>query len=299
MIRRWVVYGLTVAMLVGVALLWGVAGLRTEGADGADEPQRDVVPLRRTHAHNDYYQPRPLFDALDHGFCSVEADIFLVDGELLVAHTAREIEPGRTLQALYLDPLRERIRANGGQVYRGHEQTLVLLIDIKSNGNEMWPVLHQVLAEYADILTVVEHGRLKPGPVHAIISGSRPIELMAQEEVLYAGVDGRMSDLAGDRPAHFMPLVSDHWFRHFRWRGRGEMPEAERDRLRALIEQAHDKGYMVRFWATPEEPELWRVLIEHDVDMINTDHLTRLRDFLLAEDPQVREQKGNAPCGGG
>ena len=45
-----------------------------------------VVPLERAHSHNDYSRPRPLLDALDAGFCSVEADIFLVDGELLVAH---------------------------------------------------------------------------------------------------------------------------------------------------------------------------------------------------------------------
>jgi hypothetical protein len=43
------------------------------------------VPLTRAHAHNDYLHARPLFDALDHGFCSVEADVWLVDGKLLVA----------------------------------------------------------------------------------------------------------------------------------------------------------------------------------------------------------------------
>ena len=36
-----------------------------------------VVPLPNAHAHNDYEHKRPLFDALDHGFCSVEADVFL------------------------------------------------------------------------------------------------------------------------------------------------------------------------------------------------------------------------------
>ncbi|MEU9588105.1 hypothetical protein AB0D70_32420, partial [Streptomyces werraensis] len=38
-------------------------------------------PLPRAHAHNDYEHDRPLLDALDHGFTSVEADIYLVDGE--------------------------------------------------------------------------------------------------------------------------------------------------------------------------------------------------------------------------
>src|SRR5437773_8402832 len=75
------------------------------------------TPLIHAHAHNDYLHARPLLDALDHGFCSVEADIYLVEGQLLVAHDRDKVKPDRTLQSLYLDPLRERVRKNGGRVY--------------------------------------------------------------------------------------------------------------------------------------------------------------------------------------
>src|SRR5262245_36960462 len=68
-----------------------------------------ITPLVHAHAHNDYEHPRPLLDALDHGFCSVEADIWLVDGKLLVAHDRDKVKPDGTFQALYLDPLRERV----------------------------------------------------------------------------------------------------------------------------------------------------------------------------------------------
>ena len=44
------------------------------------------TPLQRAHSHNDYEQKRPLFEALARGICSVEADIWLVNGKLLVAH---------------------------------------------------------------------------------------------------------------------------------------------------------------------------------------------------------------------
>src|SRR3954470_22936373 len=85
----------------------------------AAEKYKSIVPLRHAHAHNDYEHARPLFDALDHGFCSVEADVFLAGGKLLVGHTPRDLRPDRTLEALYLDPLRERAKANGGKVYPG------------------------------------------------------------------------------------------------------------------------------------------------------------------------------------
>src|SRR5262245_49224155 len=85
----------------------------------ADDTPSRVEPLPRAHAHNDYEHARPLLDALDHGFCSVEADVYLTDGALLVAHERKDVRPGRTLETLYLDPLRERVKANGGRVYAG------------------------------------------------------------------------------------------------------------------------------------------------------------------------------------
>src|SRR6266850_6035686 len=121
----------------------------------ASEP----TPLIHTHAHNDYEHKRPLFDALDHGFCSIEADIYLVEGQLLVAHNRSQVKPERTLQTLYLDPLRERVKKNGGRVYpNGPEVTL--LIDIKSDWRTIYPVLREVLKQYADILTTF-HGDAK------------------------------------------------------------------------------------------------------------------------------------------
>src|SRR5688500_12101427 len=78
----------------------------------------ETVPLLRAHAHNDYEHVRPLFDALDHGFCSVEADVYLIDGALLVAHDRKDVKPERTLSALYLSPLLDRVKRNGGRVYR-------------------------------------------------------------------------------------------------------------------------------------------------------------------------------------
>ena len=78
-------------------------GLVLLGAVGQDAA---VSPLPRAHAHNDYQHTRPLLDALNQGFCSVEADIYLVEGQLLVGHDRDELSTERTLQSLYLEPLR-------------------------------------------------------------------------------------------------------------------------------------------------------------------------------------------------
>jgi hypothetical protein len=242
------------------------------------------LPLVQAHAHNDYEHRRPLLDALDQGFCSVEADVYLVDGALLVAHNRHDVKPDRTIEALYLDPLLARVRAGGGRVYRDGPP-FTLLVDIKADGQRAYEALAERLANhYAEMLSVVRDGRLQPGAVTVIISGDRAIERIAADKVRYAGIDGRMSDLDSDMPADLMPLLSDSWGTHFRWRGQGEMPAAEKEKLLSFVAKAHAKDRRVRFWAMPSNPTMWGALADAGVDLINTDDLSGLATFLRERD---------------
>jgi hypothetical protein len=238
-------------------------------------------PLLRAHAHNDYEHPRPLLDALDCGFGSIEADIYLVDGQLLVAHNLKDVKPGRTLEALYLDPLRARVQQNGGHVYRGGP-TITLLVDVKTEAVATYAALHSRLEQYAAILTVFRAGVATPGAVTVILSGNRARAELAAQPVRYAALDGRFDDLAANPPAALVPWVSDNWTKHFTWKWTGPMPDAERAKFHALVAQAHAQGRRIRFWSTPDTPVAWRLLHDAGVDLINTDHLTGLREFLLA-----------------
>ncbi len=246
----------------------------------AEEPA--VQPLAQAHAHNDYFHARPLLDALGHGFTSVEADIFLRDDSLLVAHFQWQLKHARTLQELYLDPLRERVKAGQGSVY-ADGAPFYLLIDIKEGAEETYAVLTKVLAEYGEMISVVRDGQLEPKAVNVIISGSRPKQMMVEEKVRYAGIDGRWEDLDSDVPSHLMPLISDKWGSHFRWNGKGEISTAEQQKLVAAVNKAHARGRRIRFWATPDKVEVWRVLHAAGVDAINTDDLAGLETFLRSQ----------------
>jgi hypothetical protein len=211
----------------------------------------------------------------------VEADIFLVDGRLLVAHTRSAVEPERTLQALYLDPLRERVKKNGGRVFpNGPEQTL--LIDLKSDWRTLYPALRATLTNYADILTTFRDGRKQTNAVLVIISGNRSRDMFAGETVRYAAFDGELADLDSDASPGVIPWISSPWGRTFQWRGDGEMPAAERAQLREIVTKAHARGRRLRFWGAPDRPTLWQTLHEADVDLINTDNLAGLENFLRA-----------------
>ncbi|SDR23891.1 phosphatidylinositol-specific phospholipase C/glycerophosphodiester phosphodiesterase family protein [Thermostaphylospora chromogena] len=270
--------------VLGVVIAVAAALAAAAPAEAGDR----VRPLARAHAHNDYEHARPLFDALDHGFTSVEADVYLVDGELLVGHDPEDLRPGRTLQSLYLDPLARRVRENHGSVYRGSRQSLQLLVDIKENGQAAYTEIHRVLRRYRSMLTTYHHGKVSTGAVTVVISGDRPRDLMAAQKVRYAFYDGRLSDL-GQGGASLIPLISDNWTNHFTWTGVGAMPPKERARLREIVATAHRDGQRVRFWATPDQPgpardAVWRELIAADVDHINTDDLAGLERFLRRYD---------------
>lgn len=58
--------------------------------------------IANAHAHNDYEHPVPFYTAFNAGFGSIEADVFPVNGILVVAHSKKEIEPQRTLECLYI-----------------------------------------------------------------------------------------------------------------------------------------------------------------------------------------------------
>ena len=264
----------TAKLALGLLVWWPTTQFAAEN-QAPGEPK----PLTRVHAHNDYEHTRPLFDALDHGFCSVEADIYLVDGKLLVAHQRSQVRPDRTLQSLYLDPLRERIRKNKGRVYaNGPECTL--LIDLKTDWHTIYPVLRKVLIEYSDILSTIENGNKHTNAITAIITGSRSLDMFKGETVTYAAYDGEISELDSDVSPITVPWISHNWAAMFRWRGSGEMGSEDSKKLKDFVARAHAKGRKVRFWGAPDKSVFWKAMLDAGVDIINSDDLAGLQQFM-------------------
>ena len=239
--------------------------------------------LAQAHAHNDYLHARPLLDALEQGFNSVEVDVHLVDDELLVAHDLEDVDPARTLEALYLAPLRAWIDAHEGVVHTA-AAPLLLLIDVKGDAEATYVRLHPLLRRYADILTFAVGDQLVEGPVMAVLSGNRPRSALLAAPVRFAAFDGRLPDLEqhAELPPSFMPLVSEDWRRVSEWGGEGSPPPELGAELAELAATATAQGRRLRLWGTPDRPAVWELLRESGVDLINTDDLAGLRAFLTA-----------------
>ncbi|WP_052055363.1 DUF6454 family protein [Myxosarcina sp. GI1] len=269
--------------------------------DSEDLPTPREEALPNTHAHNDYEHEYPLYDALSYGFVSVEADIWLYpdDNEnLRVAHDPVE-DPTTlpTLEELYLEPLQEfKEEYDNGGVY-ADGTPLTLLIDIKSEGLPTYQRLDEVLAEYNEkspglFTTYTQNDSgdytITPGAVTPIISGDRPLEFMQNQEVRYAGYDGRKDDIGTGVDSEFMPLISDNWDNFFTdelaWDSTGNIPEATEAELNEVVSEVQGEDKIFRFWNLPiDAPSVWEPLYEVGVDLINTDDLEGLSEFIESQ----------------
>ena len=231
-------------------------------------------PFSHAHAHNDYEHDHPLFDALHYGFTSVEADIYLVDGKLLVSHT-RPIFKARTLEQLYLSPLDSIIRTNQGKVYPGYDDPFYLMIDIKSDGQATYTVLKELLAHHPTLL----HSRNSPVPIIIFLSGNRPMDIL-KDPTAPVALDGRPDDVGKGYTVAVMPVISDNYAKWSAWNGTGQPPPEALQRIRELAKRVHAEGKKLRLWAIPDNPVAWTELLEAGVDLINTDRLEGLNQFL-------------------
>lgn len=243
------------------------------------------IQVLPAHSHNDYEHERPLFDALECNFKSIEADVYSIGDSLFVSHNFEDIKPGRTLRRLYLDPLKSRIAVNNGSVY-GNGEEVILFIDIKDDGLKTYHLLHEILEEYKSDLTVFENEVKKPGKIMVVVSGNRPFDFMKSQKIRYAGYDGRIEDLDSDISHTLMPVVSDNWTKCFKWDGTGKMPESEKQKLDEYSKIAKQKGYILRFWGTPNRTSeqriaVWNELRDSGAGLIGADNLQELEKFLL------------------
>jgi alkaline phosphatase len=228
--------------------------------------------VANAHSHNDYEQPVPLFTAWHEAFGSIEADIFLHNNELLVAHTTSELSLHRTLEELYLKPLLAFIEKNNGHIYSDSTRRLQLMIDIKTEAVTTLNKLVELLQKYPTLTHCAT--------LQITISGNRPDVAAYTSFPSFIGFDGELNK---DYPAAALSrivMLSADFKKYSLWNGKGIVPAPQWDTLQQLVTRAHALKKPVRFWATPDFTNAWYQLIHLQVDYINTDSIKALSDFL-------------------
>jgi hypothetical protein len=233
-------------------------------------------PHANAHAHNDYEHRHPLKDALRHGFISVEADVHVHQGQLLVGHN-RVSESSLSLERLYFAPLDSILRTNNNRIYPDDGQTFYLMVDIKTAAAPAYQLIGEFVKKYPSLSCT---GKC---PVKIFLSGNRPVETITREGYRGIALDGRPEDLGKGYSSEIMPVISDNFNKWSGWNGKTDLRTEDLDRIRKLAATTHAEGKKLRLWAIPDTEVSWKALMDAGVDLINTDDLEGLHKFLTSK----------------
>ena len=247
------------------------------------------VKLPNAFAHNDYRHKRPLYDALENGFSYVEADIYLRGNKLIVSHILPILKRNRTLEELYLKPLLEYVKDKNKSSFRNIDSHITLMIDIKSNAHKTFAALTVLLEKYKSIISTLEDGKVYLRDVTIVITGHKPKNLITNNLSRNFFVDEDLRMVGQVIQDNNNPIASCKYSRILKWKGRGTISPAEREILKEYVNRAHENGFKVRLWASPEKKTVWNELLKCNVDLINTNKLEKLRDFLVSEKLSLTE----------
>ncbi len=176
---------------------------------GISQPYTSV----RIFAHNDYVRSIPFYKAYELQVGFIEADVFLHDGDLLIAHHRHEIESGKSLEKLYLKPLLKQIRKNKGFVYADPKQRLTLMIDLKTEGVATLNKLVDMLKKYPELITC--------SSLNFMISGSVPDPASRKNYPTFIHMDGRPGVAYTPDQLKRINMISTSFRDHVKWNGKG------------------------------------------------------------------------------
>lgn len=241
------------------------------------------IPLPNAFAHNDYQHKQPLFEAISNGYNNIEADVYVYKGKLVVTHVLPQLHHRRTLEALYLAPLAKHIAEQGGEIYSGFAAPLTLMIDIKSDDVKTYKLLKPLLEKYRHYLSGYQNGRWHAGAVRVVLSGHKPFELLRNDPDRLAFIDEDLRKIKRDTTDDLISMASCKFSKLLHCKKNGLFSRRDEDKLRSYVEDAHRYGAKVRLWASPNKHTTWQQLLACGVDLISTDKLSFLRDFLIED----------------
>ncbi|TID18997.1 PLC-like phosphodiesterase [Venturia nashicola] len=284
---------------------WGKQGQPGEGLSGyPTDFTRDILPLP-CHSHNDYWRRIPLFSAVHYGCTGVEADVWLFSEELLVGHNTAALSKNRTFRSLYVDPLVKVLDdQNPSTEYNKHSknirgvfdadpsQTLVLLVDFKTDGPTLFPFVESQLSALREknYLTYFDGKSIIKGAVTVVGTGNAPFQLLTANttyrDIFFDAPLDKLTptSIPSGSPTGGLPLplpgisatgggqgsvgvtpstnfnqensyyASVNFGRSIGFPWRGHLSPKQRHKLRAQIKAAHAKGLKARYWNTPAWP---------------------------------------------
>ena len=228
--------------------------------------------VTNAHSHNDYKQDIPFWKAYNAGFGSIEADIFLENEALFVAHDTLELKLHRTLEEYYILPLLSVVRNNEGYAFSDTTKHLQLLIDIKTDSVKTLNKLIALLEKYP----LLSHN----SSITFVITGNRPADSLWKAYPSFIWFDGEIKKNYRKEALSKIALLSGNFKDYTEWNGKGKPLKKEWDTLLSVVNKVHQLKKPIRFWDVPDFTNAWYQFMHLKVDYINTDSIYALSSFL-------------------
>lgn len=237
---------------------------------------------QKIHSHNDYRQEVPFYEAYSQGIDCIECDMFHIKGsKFLVGHDMKDLDEAMTFDKVYLKPVVNLFRNNGGHAWLyAPGKKLTLMVEIKSKDPKAYlKALRKKLSGYRDVFDP----KSNPDACGLMITGyNLPYDSFTKYpayfkfDVQYTECDGK--DLSPEQMAH-VATFSTNFSKISKWNGKGEFSTKDRETVQRLIDEVHSMGKGIRFWGAPDTEEAWKTFSEMGVDYINTDHVEACASF--------------------
>lgn len=141
--------------------------------------------------------------------------------------------------------------------------------------------MSEVLEKYKNILSGYENGIFVQRQITIVITGNKPFDILKNQQNRLAFIDEDLMKVQQDTSStNIYRTASCKYSRLVNWNGNGTFPVLQKQRLCKYVSMAHRYGKKVRLWASPEKPVVWNELLDCGVDLINTDKLPELKNFL-------------------
>jgi alkaline phosphatase len=202
----------------------------------------------------------------------IEADIFLNNDKLLVAHTASEIRNDKTLETLYFVPLQNEFLKNKGFAYADHGKSLTLMIDLKTDGVKTLTKLAEKIRKYPALLSCKNF--------QITVSGNVPDPKRWNEFPDFIHFDGRPGIAYTKEQLARISLISTSFGDHSKWNGKGVPVKSDFNKIISLRDGVHANGKKLRFWGAPDFANAWLVMMSLKIDILGTDDVQGLAAFL-------------------
>lgn len=220
------------------------------------------------HSHNDYTRDVPFYHAYNAGTGCIEADVFLRDKELMVSHDTAHITFNNTLRKMYLEPLQKELAK--------HPRPIKLFIDLKESYVKLLP---ELVHELKPLDNYINKGDGQ-APLTIVITGDFPPPALFKNYPSYILFDDNLQLPYTPEQWKRVAEVSLNFANYSKWKATDILPARDEKVLKSVINAVHIAGKPIRFWGAPDNPAAWKKLMELGADVINTDKIDELVNYM-------------------